>query len=145
MANDDRFSRLGDINGVEGFELCRDCGPELTGLVADLPPPESTVNGPFLPVDVVLGNLSILACLFALDGPAREFDEPAPTAAGGLGSNGRNLVVPDVLVEVVDLGEDLDEVVDLGDGPFTGGEGEEVDEGVMLEKGEGDCSCKGGV
>ena len=141
-AKECRFIVLGDMSGVGGFEELRECGPaEPIGLVAALPPPESTVNGPFLPVDVVLGSFSMLGFLLALGPVVLEVDTlegPAPpaAAAGGLGSNGRSFVVPDVLLEVVDRGDDFDEVVERGDGPLTGGEGEEVDEkGVMVDGG----------
>jgi len=106
------------------------------GLVpALLPPPPSTVNGPFFPLDVVLhGSLSILALRFATGGAAVLVPPPA-LAAGGLGSNGLSLVVLDELADVVERGDDLDEVVDRGDGPLTGGDGDALDNGDMVDEG----------
>lgn len=47
--------------------------------------------------------------------------------AVGFGKSGRSLEeVPPVLVEVVDTGDDFEDVVDLGDGPKTGGDGVEM-------------------
>ena len=46
--------------------------------------------------------------------------------AAGLGRSGRSLVFPVVLFDVVDFGDDLDDVVERGDGPLTGGDGEAV-------------------
>lgn len=82
----------------------------MIGLVPGLlPPPPSTVNGPFFPLDEVLhGSLSILAVRFAAGGAAALFPPPA-LAAGGLGRSGLSLVVLDELADVVERGDDLDE------------------------------------
>lgn len=72
------------------------------------------------------GSLSILAaancCLVAvLTGRV-----DGSRGAVGFGKSGRSLEVPPVLVEVVDTGDDFEDVVDLGDGPTTGGDGVEI-------------------
>lgn len=80
----------------------------MIGLVPTLlPPPPSTVNGPFFPLaDVLHGSLSILAVRFATGGAGALFPPPA-LAAGGLGSNGLSLVVVDELPDAVERGDDL--------------------------------------
>lgn len=143
-----------------------DAGPELPEApickgncppLMAIPPPESTVNGPFFPPDEVLhGNLSIfpvdcppppVCAAFRPDPdaePEPEADADAAAAAdardvpvpalllppavavdpgAGLGKIGRSFDPVVVLVELVDCGEDLDEVVERGEGPVTGGEG----------------------
>lgn len=82
----------------------------------------------FFSPDVVRhGSLSILAaascCLVAvLTGRV-----DGSRGAVGFGRSGRSLEeVPPVLVEVVDTGDDFEDVTDLGDGPITGGDGVEM-------------------
>jgi hypothetical protein len=85
------------------------------------PPPESTVNGPFLPPEEVRhGSLSIFP--EALATGLAVCSRGAPAGLVGFGKMGRSFVGP-VLTELVDVGEDLEEVVERGDGPATGGEG----------------------
>lgn len=108
----------------------------MVGVDPAWPPPPSTVNGPFFPLlDVLQGILSILFAVAVL--PARLVDAVAACpATAGLGSSGRSLVVLDELADVVDLGDDLDEVTERGDGPLTGGEGEEeAEKGEMVDGG----------
>lgn len=49
-------------------------------------------------------------------------DGDFPLGGAGLGKIGRSLVVV-VLVDDVDAGDDLEEVLDRGEGPCTSGEG----------------------
>jgi len=85
-----------------------------------LPPPESTVNGPFFPPVVRQGKDSILPV-----DPARAV---VTSLAGGLGRRGLNLLGPGVgPAEVDDDGDDFDELVEWGEGPAKGGEGVEVE------------------
>ena len=94
------------------------------------------MNGPFLPLlEVLQGIFSILFAVAVR--PARLVDAVAACpATAGLGSSGRNLVVLDELAEVVDFGDDLEEVVERGDGPFTGGDGEEeAEKGDIVDGG----------
>jgi hypothetical protein len=100
-----------------------------------LPPPESTVNGPFFPLDVVRqGSLSILPC--AGRPAAQAVTASLAAGAAGLGRRGRNLLGADGPVDVDDDGDDLEDVVDRGDGPANGGEGVEV-EMVRIDGSEG--------
>lgn len=111
-------------------------------LVLCFPPPESTVNGPFLPPEVRHGSLSIFP--EALATGLAVCSRGAPAGLVGFGRMGRSLVGP-VLTELVDVGEDLEEVVERGDGPAKGGEGvdcEMVADGVTgsvvnCERGQG--------
>lgn len=102
------------------------------------PPPLSTVNGPFLlPAPVLHGNLSILFAAAELRGGSLGGAGAigrAVLAPVGRGKSGRSFEPLVVEVDVLDCGDDLDEVADLGDGPVTGGEGDEVDaaEGEIL-------------
>jgi hypothetical protein len=113
-----RLFCFGDMRGVGGFER-RDEAADggLSGtLIGCLPPPESTVNGPFLPPDVVRqGSLSIFPDALATPGLT------SCSRGAGLGRIGRSLLV--VLAELVEVGDDFDEVVERGDGPAKGGEG----------------------
>jgi hypothetical protein len=112
-------------------------------LVLCFPPPESTVNGPFLPPEVRHGSLSIFP--EALATGLAVCSRGAPAGLVGFGKMGRSLVGP-VLTELVDVGEDLEEVVERGDGPAKGGEGvdcEMVADGVTgsvvnCERGKGE-------
>ena len=108
----------------------------MTGLAPVLPPPLSTVKGPFFPLlEVLHGILSILFAVAVLAARLVEAVAACP-AVGGLGNSGRNLAVLDDPLDVIDLGDDFDEVVDRGDGPLTGGEGEEeAEKGEMVDGG----------
>ena len=76
------------------------------------------MNGPFLPPDDVRhGSLSILP---APDCAGFAAVEVLPGWVGGFGRIGLSLVV--VPVEVEDGGDDLDELVDRGEGSVTGGD-----------------------
>lgn len=96
------------------------------------------MNGPFLPLDVVLqGSLSILApvldpepdplppLLAEVVLPGVVPDGDFPSRGAGRGKIGLSFVVA-VLADDVDAGEDFDEVFDRGEGPLTSGEGVSV-------------------
>lgn len=88
------------------------------------------MNGPFLlPVPVLQAVLSILIPVVfdpVLLAVVVEVEEEGAAGRGKIAR--RRVVLVDVAVpaEADEAGDDLDEVVDLGEGPFQGGEGVEV-------------------
>jgi hypothetical protein len=87
----------------------------------------STVKGPFLlPVPALHAVLSILPPAAA---PAADVVVAAVVGPDGRGKIARSRVVPDDavwLTEPEDAGDDLEDEVERGEGPFQGGEGVEV-------------------
>ena len=151
---------MGDMTGVGGLDrrtpgASRGSDPVLSMLL-DLtgpgplgtgfcwPPPESTVNGPFLlPGPVFHAGFSIFPGFFTdpvTDAVLAATTDVAPeVAATGLGRSGRNFVLVEVPLEA---GEPLEDAVDRGEGPLAEAEGEGE---VMMGAGEMMDTGKGGV